>query len=393
MPTRYKSPIGIRWRAVVKILGRVAATRLFGTGPQEKRAAQTWELEKRKELTKTRTRSDSPDALEWSNRYCEFSRQNHSSATLRAKIRTLKKFLTFLRSDDLSIVTPAVVMEYLQREARARSGHAANSDRKELAAAWKWGERYLTGFPRVVNPFLAVEKFKEVRSPRYVPEEGDFWKVVTVAQGQDKCILLAFFYLGARRGEIFRLKWEDVDFGKNQVRLGTYKTAGGSMRFDWMPLAAELKAALLDWKERRPFKTPWVFASRLDSVSPFHNGGEPYRSKKHTLMRKLCKKAGVKPFGFHAIRHLHASILFNEGGELSVIQRQLRHTNPNTTVRYLRTLGYAEEHRRKVLAVIEGRQSQAAAVFQFPLKGNPQGGDIGDSVNSPGAQTGTGQIT
>jgi len=33
----------------------------------------------------------------------------------------------------------------------------------------------------------------------------------------------------------------------------------------------------------------------------------------------------------------------------------LRHTNPNTTARYLRSLGYEEEHGQKVLAVMEGR--------------------------------------
>jgi len=395
MPTRYKSAKGNRWRGVVKIGGAVVATRLFGTGPLEKRAASEWELETRKELTKNKTRLDSPNALsalEWANRYGDFSKQNHAMTTFRGKIHALKNFLTFFRSEDLTLVTPALVMEYLQRQARTRSGASANSDRKELSAAWKWGEKYLAGFPKVINPFQAVDKFKEVKRPRYVPEECDFWKVVDVAKGQDKCILLAFFFLGARRGEIFRLKWEDIDFVKNQVRLGTCKTSGGSMRFDWVPLAAELKSALLAWKEQRPFKTPWVFASLKDTENPNHNGGEPYSSRKNTLMRDMCGKAGVEHFGFHAIRHLHASILFNEGSELSTIQKQLRHTSPNTTVQYLRTLGYAEDHRRKVLAVMEGRQPQTAAVIQFPQKANPQGGDLDDSGHTTGTQTGTGQV-
>ena len=146
MPTRYKSPKGIRWRGVVKLDGRVAATRLFGTGPEAKRAAAQWELETRKELTSpSRTRSDSLNALQWSTKYCAFSQQNHTATTLGAKVRTLKNFLTFLRSDDLSIITPALVMEYMQERAKARSGNAANTDRKELAAAWKWGEKYLQG--------------------------------------------------------------------------------------------------------------------------------------------------------------------------------------------------------------------------------------------------------
>jgi integrase len=43
--------------------------------------------------------------------------------------------------------------------------------------------------------------------------------------------------------------------------------------------------------------------------------------------------------GFHAIRHLSASILFKLGYELGVIQAILRHKSPGTTERYLRSIG------------------------------------------------------
>ena len=88
-------------------------------------------------------------------------------------------------------------------------------------------------------------------------------------------------------------------------------------------------------------------------------------------MDTICKRAKVRPFGFHAIRHLHSSILFNEGTELSVVQRQLRHTNPNTTARYLRSLGYEAEHEQKVLAVMEGRGPAKVLDFADMKKGSP----------------------
>ena len=154
------------------------------------------------------------------------------------------------------------------------------------------------------------------------------------------------------------------------------------------PLAGDLKSSLLDWKERRPYKTEWVFTVLDDSPSPHHNPGEPFRARAH-FMRTICQRAGVRPFGFHAVRHLHASILYNEGSELSTVQRQLRHTSPTTTVRYLKTLGYEADHGRKVLSVIEGRRLKAGQVLQFERKENPQGPDLEDSVHSPGAQTGT----
>ncbi len=189
-------------------------------------------------------------------------------------------------------------MAYLQKQGLGRSGYAANKDRENLAAAWKWGGKYLDNFPQVLNPFPAVEKLKEERSPRCVPPENDFWRVVEISAKQDRTMLPALFYPGAGRGEIFRLKREDIDFLNNRVRPGTRKTRDGSMRYDWSPLAGELKASVLDWKERRPHKAPWVFTAQEDTPNPHSRPGEPYRVRAQ-FMRPLCGRAGVKPFGYH----------------------------------------------------------------------------------------------
>ncbi len=56
-------------------------------------------------------------------------------------------------------------------------------------------------------------------------------------------------------------------------------------------------------------------------------------------MERLCKTAGVRQFDFHAIRHLTASILYRAGQPVAVIQAVLRHQSPQTTTRYLQSLG------------------------------------------------------
>jgi integrase len=57
------------------------------------------------------------------------------------------------------------------------------------------------------------------------------------------------------------------------------------------------------------------------------------------IVSPLKTDAGVRAFGFHAIRRLTATILYHKGYGLSLIQQVLRHQNPSTTERYLRSFG------------------------------------------------------
>jgi integrase len=93
---------------------------------------------------------------------------------------------------------------------------------------------------------------------------------------------------------------------------------------------------------------------------PFHfeDYGEPfvYRSK---FMKNLCAQAGVKPFGYHAIRHLTASQLYSMGYSVATIQALLRHKSAGTTERYLRTLGL--EHIRDAVEGLSAMGNMSAA--------------------------------
>jgi len=148
-------------------------------------------------------------------------------------------------------LTITICRNYLLKQVKERSGYAANKDRKNLGTAWRWGFDNMEGWPKGVNPFLSVKKFPEVRQPRYVPSEEDFWKVYNQATGQDQVMLLAFLHLAARRSEVFRIKWSDVDFKENRICLWTKKREGGHKEYDWLPMTTDLRQALLQWCEER----------------------------------------------------------------------------------------------------------------------------------------------
>ena len=80
-------------------------------------------------------------------------------------------------------------------------------------------------------------------------------------------------------------------------------------------------------------------------------------------MGKLCGRAKVKRFGFHAIRHLSASILYSLGYEVAAIQAILRHKSPNTTERYLKSIGL-----ERVREALEDLSREKGKVLEFQPK-------------------------
>ena len=77
--------------------------------------------------------------------------------------------------------------------------------------------------------------------------------------------------------------------------------------------------------------------------------GKPY-GENRGFPQKLCERAGVKPFGCHAIRHLTASILANNNVPMIAIQQILRHKKLAPTERYVRGMEPIRPH----LKILEG---------------------------------------
>ena len=128
----------------------------------------------------------------------------------------------------------------------------------------------------------------------------------------------------------------------------------------------ELKEGLLSWKENEPHKkSEYVFTVLEDSPSPHYKAGDHYKFRQH-LMKRLCKLAGVKHFGFHAIRHLSAAILYEAGIPISDIQHILRHQRATTTDLYLQSLGLELNQTRKAVEVLSNRGP--AKVIPLPVK-------------------------
>jgi len=96
----------------------------------------------------------------------------------------------------------------------------------------------------------------------------------------------------------------------------------------------ELHRELWSWWQNRPIKdSPHVFVSTSN-----RHYGRPFTTRRQ-FMKGLCKRAGVKPFGFHALRRYVASVLADTHKvSTKTIQRILRHRNVMTTERYIHNI-------------------------------------------------------
>lgn len=282
----------------------------------------------------------------WANSYLDYAKQQFVQKTYEEKVFAFRQFFqnrNIKPEMEVTLLTPLMVLNYVQQQEKARSGNAANKDRKNLRAAWSWGARFLD-MPRE-NPFSAVEKRGESRFPRIVPDITDFWAVYTAAAtDQDKCMLLCYLHTGARREELFRLRWVDVDFINRKIRLFWRKNKLGTWKNVWLDISDDM-VSMLKKQNEQTGKEKFVFLSEC---------GKPYLKRQHWL-KNLCAKAGVKQFGFHGIRHLTASLLAERNVPLVEIQHHLRHDHLSTTERYIHQL----QKNRVAIEALPGLQDAA----------------------------------
>jgi integrase len=127
-------------------------------------------------------------------------------------------------------------------------------------------------------------------------------------------------FTGLRRGEMFKLKWKDVDFNRGFITIKDPK--GGPDQ------KIPLNDAARDLLESHPrTKSPFVFPGR---------GGRQRTDIKHQVNR-IKEEAGL-PEDFralHGLRHVYASMLASSGEVgMYTLQKLLTHKDPKMTQRY-----------------------------------------------------------
>lgn len=193
------------------------------------------------------------------------------------------------------------------------------------------------------NPLSGLKKLKEPRKPRRYLTKDEIAAVVEHAPRWFRPLVVAGVYTGARKCELTRLRWSDLDFTGGKIALYRPKV-GNADAIDLHPIVAEELKALRARREKRKDveDTDFVFLSRRGG--PFTNVS---RSWEITLER--AGLAGREGLTFHSLRHTHATHFLEGGGAISDLQAQLGHAAVSTTQIYAASIN--ERRRATVLAM------------------------------------------
>lgn len=183
------------------------------------------------------------------------------------------------------------------------------------------------------------ESFK-VRHPERIPSFFNKKDVMQIERSvsrssktgkRDYAMLLLASRLGLRVSDIANLKFCDIDWDNNTIKVVIQKTLKGIE----LPLLPEVGNAIIDYlKYGRPL-------SDLNQV--FLSSRAPYigatRVMVGTAINSIIVRSGVdvhmKHHGAHSLRHSLASALLKEGSSLPVIPEVLGHKHTDTTMVYL----------------------------------------------------------
>ena len=218
------------------------------------------------------------------------------------------------------IITMIDVEELLD-EISQESKHKANRYLAMIKALFRHGiKRKLVDY----DPTIGVDPYGIRKERKYIPPAEDIKEVLSLASKEYRDYLITFLHTAGRMREINKLKWEDVNLTEDYLVLRTRKAKNSDVAERKVPLTNTLKSIL----EALPRRGEYVFS---------HPDGRRYDNR-IKYIRSLCKKAEVKQFTFHNLRHFSASKLANLGVAITDIQEILGHTRPTTTDNYLQSI-------------------------------------------------------
>jgi len=272
---------------------------------------------------------------EWLRHYIDRERLVLRGSSIRHYETSLAKWATpHLQGRFIDEVAPRDIHEIVHRHLEKKSSYSRKGVlrmiRRVFAVAIE--ERVL-----LTNPCAGLS-VKVTESKQSVLNQSEVDKLLR----EGKMLGHRFYeiwamavFTGMRSGELFALKWNDVDLDSGRIYLTrSWSSVDGfgptkSRRNRIVPISGNLKKLLLELKVSR----------KPDSEFVLPHLWEWEKGEQARVLRDFCKSIGITSVKFHDLRATFITQLLLKGVPLAQVMSIVGHSEIKTTNRYLRVLG------------------------------------------------------
>ncbi|MDO8826803.1 tyrosine-type recombinase/integrase [Methylophaga sp.] len=229
-----------------------------------------------------------------------------SASTSNRYIGTLKAM--FNRAVEWEVIeqNPITKVKKQKSDSRAIVRYLTPEEETRLRASLRSRDRRLAEF----NPFYAGGRFVILKA-----NLGGFPDHIHP-------MILLLMNTGMRRGEMFNLRWQDVDFVNKRITVMGNTSKTGQTRY--IPLNVEALNVLQLWQKQTERHSGFVFIGK--NGQRFTNIDKAWKV--------LLRDAKINDFRLHDLRHHFASRLVSAGIDLNSVRELLGHSDIKMTLRY-----------------------------------------------------------
>lgn len=255
----------------------------------------------------------------------------------RSYVASLKHLLPCFGDSKLSAITPKMISNY--KVLRYSTGVKPSTINKELAMLskafnlamkeWEWVKD---------NPVSKIQKERDNNARDRWLTKDEEKRLLDNSPEKLREIIVFALHTGLRQDELLSLQWDRVDLLRKTIIIQESKN--GKPRT--IPLQQPAYDVLLEKSKIRNIRYNFVFTTRIGTKMDRHN----LRSN----FKDAVKKAGIKDFRFHDLRHTFATRLVQKGVKIYDISILLGHKSTIMTQRYAH---HCTESLRDCMQVLE----------------------------------------
>ena len=229
------------------------------------------------------------------------------------------------RDDKGEPITDPETSEEVRRWAPATVNRTLALLRKVLNDAVRWG--HLQHAPKVRLLKVPEQPFLFLRRE----QASEFLALAAEKTPNDAPLYQTAIYTGARMGELYGLRWSDVDMNRQQITIArSYaQPFPKSKKPRHVPIGPELAAALRAWRRDCPLAADLVFPGADGKMRPRERAPRGFAD-----LAEAVRVPGKDAITFHDLRHTAASLMVMSGVNLRTVQRMLGHSTVTVTEKY-----------------------------------------------------------